>query len=90
MRLAPFLIVRRRHRPFQRHVEIAQDAVAQVLEAMGCMVGVVIVSTSVDDELVVAVDGIIQLQGRLRVVSQVSRTGLWESPWLQSKMTYTM
>lgn len=62
MRLTPFFILRQRHGPFERHVEVAEDAVAQVLEAVGGVVRVVVVASPVYDERVVGVDGVVELK----------------------------
>ena len=61
MRLAFFFVVWSRHGAFERHVQVAHDAVAEVFEAVAGVVGVVVVRAAVDDQLVVTVYCVIKL-----------------------------
>ena len=63
MRLATILVRGRGHGSFELHVEVAEDAVAKVLEAVASVVWVVVIRAPIDDQLVVAVHGIVELWG---------------------------
>ena len=66
----------RRVGALEHHVQVAEDVIAQVLEAVRRVVRVLLVVAAVDDELVVAVDGVVELRGAW---SLVRRAGVHEA-----------
>lgn len=61
MPLSFALIRHRRLRPFQRHIEIAENVVSQILKAMCRMGWVVVVCPTIENQLVIAVHAVVQL-----------------------------
>lgn len=62
MRLpSPLLDPRRRLLAFKRHIQITKDAGAQVFETVASVMGVFGAGAPVDDELVVAIYGVVEL-----------------------------